>query len=53
MPVPFPGPVKQEQYRRCPGGAEAPAADGSNVPSAELQQQLQCTEAHRATRNGR
>jgi phospholipid/cholesterol/gamma-HCH transport system substrate-binding protein len=53
LPAPFPGPVKQGQYHRCPGGAEAPASDGSNIPSAELQEQLDCTEAHRATKDGR
>ena len=53
LPVPFPGPVRQDEIRRCPGSAEPPASDGSNVLSAEEQQALDCTEAHRATRNGR
>ncbi len=26
-----PGPVRQGQFRRCPGASEYPAADGSNV----------------------
>ena len=37
LPLPTLGPVRQGQYKRCPGGAEAPAADGSNVLSAEEQ----------------
>jgi phospholipid/cholesterol/gamma-HCH transport system substrate-binding protein len=36
------------QFRRCPGGADAPAADGSNVLSAEQRAELQCEESHRA-----
>ena len=42
------GAPKKFQYRRCPGGAEAPAADGSNVLSQEEQDRLQCTESDRA-----
>ena len=53
LPVPFPGPVREDEIRRCPGSAEPPAADGSNVLSADEQAALDCTEAHRATRNGR
>ena len=45
----FGGPIRQHQYKRCPGAAEAPAADGSNVLSAELQELLQCEESARAT----
>jgi phospholipid/cholesterol/gamma-HCH transport system substrate-binding protein len=41
-------PVKAEQYRRCPGGAEFPAPDGSNVFSAAGQRTLNCDESHRA-----
>jgi phospholipid/cholesterol/gamma-HCH transport system substrate-binding protein len=37
------------QYKRCPGGAEEPAPDGSNVPSASQQAELDCREADRAT----
>jgi len=44
------GPPKREQYRRCPGGADVPARDGSNVLSAEEQRALNCTEEHRAIR---
>lgn len=36
------------QFRRCPGGADAPAADGSNVLSAAEQAVLQCAESQRA-----
>ena len=36
------------QFRRCPGGADAPARDGSNVLSAAEQADLQCEESHRA-----
>jgi phospholipid/cholesterol/gamma-HCH transport system substrate-binding protein len=38
-----------KQYRRCPGAAEAPAKDGSNVLSAEEQERLDCTDEHRGT----
>jgi hypothetical protein len=37
------------QYKRCPGAAEAAAADGSNVWSADQQKALDCTEQDRAT----
>jgi hypothetical protein len=37
-----------EQYRRCPGSAEAPEPDGSNVLSAEERERLGCEESHRA-----
>jgi phospholipid/cholesterol/gamma-HCH transport system substrate-binding protein len=40
--------AKIGQIRRCPGGADVPVADGSNVLSAEEQQALDCTESHRA-----
>jgi phospholipid/cholesterol/gamma-HCH transport system substrate-binding protein len=36
------------QFRRCPGAADIVAADKSNVPSAEEQQRLDCTESGRA-----
>ena len=36
------------EVRRCPGGGEAPAPDGSNVPSAELQRELGRRDADRA-----
>jgi hypothetical protein len=37
-----------KQYKRCPGAAEAPTADGSNVLSAEERERLDCDEADRA-----
>ena len=37
------------QFKRCPGGAEVRASDGSNVYSEEEQKQLDCVESHRAT----
>jgi phospholipid/cholesterol/gamma-HCH transport system substrate-binding protein len=49
LPVPQPGPLRKFQYKRCPGSAEAPADDGSNVLSAEEMQRLQCEESARAT----
>jgi phospholipid/cholesterol/gamma-HCH transport system substrate-binding protein len=49
LPLPSPGPVRQGQYHRCPGSAEAPAPDGSNVFSAEEMEELQCEESARAT----
>ena len=36
------------ETRRCPGGGEAPAPDGSNIPSAQLQKELGCRDADRA-----
>ena len=38
-----------KQYKRCPGSAEPPAKDGSNVLSAEERQRLDCDEADRGT----
>jgi len=38
-----------KQYRRCPGSAEAPAKDGSNVLSAAERERLDCDEADRGT----
>ena len=38
-----------KQYKRCPGAAEAPAKDGSNVLSAEERARLDCDEADRGT----
>jgi phospholipid/cholesterol/gamma-HCH transport system substrate-binding protein len=40
--------LKLQQYKRCPGASEEPAPDGSNVWSAEEQEELDCVEAHRA-----
>ena len=36
------------QYKRCPGAAEAPAPDGSNVWSDEEREQLDCLESDRS-----
>jgi phospholipid/cholesterol/gamma-HCH transport system substrate-binding protein len=36
------------QFRRCPGGGDVVAPDGSNVLSADQQKQLDCTESDRA-----
>ena len=41
--------LRLNQYRRCPGADEEPAADGSNVWSQADQQQLGCRDADRAT----
>jgi phospholipid/cholesterol/gamma-HCH transport system substrate-binding protein len=48
IPVPF-NPVRRDQFKRCPGSAEQPANDGSNVFSAEEMEFLQCEESSRAT----
>jgi phospholipid/cholesterol/gamma-HCH transport system substrate-binding protein len=42
--------VKTDQHKRCPGGAEVPADDGSNVWSEEEQERLDCLEEDRATK---
>ncbi len=47
------GPPKRGQFKRCPGSSEEAADDGSNVFSAEEQQQLDCDESARATGNVR
>ena len=38
-----------KQYKRCPGAAEAPASDGSNVLSAAERERLDCDESDRGT----
>jgi phospholipid/cholesterol/gamma-HCH transport system substrate-binding protein len=38
-----------KQYKRCPGAAEAPAKDGSNVLSQEERDRLDCDESDRGT----
>jgi len=45
---PDPGPLRKFQYKRCPGSAEPPAPDGSNLLSADEMQSLQCEESARA-----
>ena len=41
--------ARLRQVKRCPGAAEEPAADGSNVFSEEERRELDCEEGHRAT----
>ena len=41
--------LAEKQYRRCPGAAEAPAKDGSNVLSEAERQALDCDEGDRGT----
>jgi hypothetical protein len=41
--------AKLKQYKRCPGAAEEPAPDGSNVWSEAEQKELDCVESARAT----
>jgi phospholipid/cholesterol/gamma-HCH transport system substrate-binding protein len=41
--------VRTFQYKRCPGAAEAPAVDKSNVWSSDEQKALDCKEEDRAT----
>jgi phospholipid/cholesterol/gamma-HCH transport system substrate-binding protein len=41
--------VRTFQYKRCPGAAEAPAIDKSNVWSTDDQKALDCKEEDRAT----
>ena len=38
-----------KQYKRCPGAAEPPAKDGSNVLSQEEQDRLDCEDGDRGT----
>jgi hypothetical protein len=39
--------TRRKQYERCPGGAEEPAPDGSNVLSDEDQDYINCDEDDR------
>jgi phospholipid/cholesterol/gamma-HCH transport system substrate-binding protein len=48
--IPGLGAVRTQEYKNCPGSAEAPAPDGSNVLSAEEQQALNCSESARAVK---
>lgn len=49
LPPPAGGPPpKSRQFRRCPGAAEGPAADGSNVFSADEIAALDCDPDQRA-----
>jgi phospholipid/cholesterol/gamma-HCH transport system substrate-binding protein len=40
---------RTQQVKRCPGAAEEPAPDGSNVWTEAEMRELDCLEAHRAT----
>ncbi len=42
--------VRTHEYKNCPGSAEAPAPDGSNILSAQEQQALNCSESARAVK---
>jgi phospholipid/cholesterol/gamma-HCH transport system substrate-binding protein len=46
----FPDTVRTGEYKNCPGSAEPPAPDGSNVFSAEEQQAMSCSESDRITK---
>jgi phospholipid/cholesterol/gamma-HCH transport system substrate-binding protein len=48
-PFLHPDSIRSGQYRRCPGSAEAPAKDGSNVLSEAEREALGCDENHRGT----
>ena len=48
IPRPF-DPVRKNQFKRCPGSAEAPLDDGSNVLTQQEMDELQCEESARAT----
>jgi hypothetical protein len=47
-PVLHPDALATKQYRRCPGSAEAPTKDGSNVLSEAEREALACEESHRS-----
>lgn len=54
IPIPQRGEVYKQlarvgQFKRCPGGAEIRAPDGSNVLSPEQQREYDCEESARAT----
>jgi phospholipid/cholesterol/gamma-HCH transport system substrate-binding protein len=42
--------VRTGEYKNCPGSAEAPAPDGSNVLSTQEQQALNCSESARGVK---
>jgi phospholipid/cholesterol/gamma-HCH transport system substrate-binding protein len=50
-PTEFRNLIRRGQFKRCPGAAEEPAPDGSNVWSEEEQRELDCVESHRPTGN--
>jgi hypothetical protein len=45
------GPIKEKQYKRCPGASEEAASDGSNVASPSEGSSLDCDRFQRATGN--
>jgi phospholipid/cholesterol/gamma-HCH transport system substrate-binding protein len=45
------GPIKEKQYKRCPGASEEAASDGSNVASTSEASALDCDRNSRATGN--
>jgi hypothetical protein len=47
----YEGLIRHGQYKRCPGAGDVVAPDKSNVLPADLQKQLDCTEADRAAGN--
>ena len=42
--------VRTGEYKNCPGSAEPPASDGSNVLSADEQKALNCSDSDRSMR---
>jgi len=48
--VPGLGAVRTGEYKNCPGSAEAPAPDGSNILSTQEQQALNCSESSRGVK---
>jgi phospholipid/cholesterol/gamma-HCH transport system substrate-binding protein len=47
-PILHPDTIETKQYKRCPGAAEAPTRDGSNVLSEAEREALECDESDRA-----
>ncbi len=45
------GPVKRDQFRRCPGAAEEVAPDGSNVTPPDVAKAVDCNPSQRGTGN--
>ena len=43
------GQVALDQYKKCPGASELPAADGSNIFTGRERDELDCKEADRPT----
>jgi len=49
VPKLFPGPVRKEIFKPCPGAAEPPSPDGSNVFSPQQAAELDCDPGQRHT----